>query len=415
MSTVPFPPSEEYLKAIRESSRAARERAKISVTQESIKRFLLSAAFTTTFAQLRTSHGMTMPLNFPSITSELNVLSTLSLLNFASGYRVPLHQATGRGAFDNVRAFVFAAFISSSMGAGDYFSARGMQSITETTVADLMRVTDVVHVERPHETIKGLTVGELGGPIWEVVQLIAKTLRETGDALVRGGYPDLGSFVLEALKEGEKAKKAGKDEAEVALERLVRGIPAFQDMAVVYEQPVYCFKKALLTLHSIALRFEGSQSPVPVPRTSHLPIFADNVVPSLLIHLGVIDLSNADPSLGLPALFPDAQSPGRIQALLAAAAEPVDPATAKKDKEVPKEGPLLSVEQAFVLRAAAIDACELIVETARTLGADEAGEGLQWLTELTLPELDAWIWAVAKDRPDYRKLERFALRNTPYF
>ena len=77
-------------------------------------------------------------------------------------------------------------------------------------------------------------------------------------------------------------------------------------------------------------------------------------------------------------------------------------------------GPLLTVEQAYVLRAAAIDACELIVARARTL--DVGGEvGLEWVREITLPELDAWIWAVAKDRPDYRKLERFALRNTAYF
>ncbi|CDO72798.1 hypothetical protein BN946_scf184994.g51 [Trametes cinnabarina] len=357
---------------------------------------------------------MTLPLNFPSVASELNVLSVLSLLNFASGYRVPLHKATGRGAFDNIRAFVFGAWISSSTGAGDYFSAKGMEAMTEATVADLMRVTDVIHVERPHEKIHGVTVGELGGPIWEVVQLITKTLKETGEALIKGGYPDLGSFVLEALKEGEKAKKAGQDEAEVALERLVRAIPAFQDMAFVYGQPVYCFKKAMLTLHSVALRFGNSESAIPVPRTSHLPIFADNVIPSLLVHLGVIDLTHADADLALPRLFPEAQNPERLQSLLSAA-EPVDPAAAKKEKEVLREGPLLTVEQAFVLRAAAIDACELIVQTAKDLDTSDAAEDLSWLKEITPPEVDAWIWAVAKDRRDYRKLERFALRNTAYF
>ncbi|OSD01288.1 hypothetical protein PYCCODRAFT_1478569 [Trametes coccinea BRFM310] len=414
MSNVPLPPSGEYIKAVRESSRAARTKANVSITPESIKRFLLSPAFTSTFARLRSAHGMTMPLNFPSVASELNVLSVLSILNFASGYRVPLHKATGRGAFDNIRAFIFGAWITSSTGAGDDFSAEGMASMTEATVADLMRVTDLIHVERAHESIPGVTVGELGGPIWEVVQLITKTLKETGEALKRGGYPDLGSFVLEALKEGEKAKKAGKDEADVALERLVRGIPAFQDMALVYGQPVYCFKKAMLTLHSVALRFGNSESSIPIPRTTHLPIFSDNVIPSLLVHLGVIDLTNADSSLGLPQLFPDAQNPERLQALLSAA-EPVDPAAAKKEKEVPKEGPLLTVEQAFILRAAAIDACELIVQTAQELDTSDAAEDLSWLKGVTLPEIDAWIWAVAKDRPDYRKLERFALRNTAYF
>lgn len=178
---------------------------------------------------------------------------------------------------------------------------------------------------------------------------------------------------------------------------------------------MYCFKKALLTLHAVALRFGKSEGPssVPVPRTEHLPIFSDNVIPSLLVHLGVIDLTNADPALGLPQLFPDAQDPARLQELLAAV-EPVYP-PAKKTKEVPKEGPLLTVEQAYVLRAAAIDACELIVEAAKELDVSGEPEDLGWLKGITLPELDAWIWAVAKDRPDYRKLERFALRNTAYF
>ncbi|KAI0674787.1 hypothetical protein C8Q78DRAFT_1008885 [Trametes maxima] len=417
MSNVPLPPPGQYIKAVRETSRAVRTKANISIAPESIKRLLLSPAFTSTFERLRVAHGMSMPLNFPSVASELNVLSVLSLLNFASGYRVPLHQATGRGAFDNIRAFVFSAYISSSTGAGDYFSARGMQNMTETTVADLMNVTDAIHVERPHEKIPGLTVGELGGPVWEVVQLIAKTLKETGDALVASGYPDLGNFVLEALKEGEKAKKAGGDEAEVTVERLIRGIPAFQDMALVYGEAVYCFKKALLTLHAVALRFGNSDSPpIPVPRTSHLPIFSDNVIPSLLVHLGIIDLSNADASLGLPQLFPDAHNPEILHRLLDAA-EPTTPSADRKtkNKEVPKEGPLLTVEQAYVLRAAAIDACELIVEAAKELDTSDARKDLAWLKDITLPELDAWIWAVAKDRPDYRKLERFALRNTAYF
>ena len=63
------------------------------------------------------------------------------------------------------------AGIGTGAGAGDYFSAEGMASMTEATVADLMRVTDFIHVERAHESIPGVTVGELAGPIWEVVQL----------------------------------------------------------------------------------------------------------------------------------------------------------------------------------------------------------------------------------------------------
>jgi len=78
---------------------------------------------------------------------------------------------------------------------------------------------------------------------------------------------------------------------------------------------------------------------------------------------------------------------------------------------VQKEGPVLKEEDAYILRACAIDACELIVEKAHK--ATE--EGSEWLRKITLPELDAWIWAGAKDRKDYRDLERFVLRDTVYF
>ena len=169
---------------------------------------------------------MALPLNFPSVAAELNVLSILSLLNFASGYRVPLHQATGRGAFDTIRAFIFSLYISSSVGAeDDLLSARGMQTISEGKVAELMGVADKIHVEKPHPSLPAVNVGELGGPIWELVQLVTAVLKETGDVLVKSGYKDLGSFVFEALKESEKAQRSSRSgqvdlECDVILERV---------------------------------------------------------------------------------------------------------------------------------------------------------------------------------------------------
>jgi hypothetical protein len=51
---------------------------------------------------------------------------------------------------------------------------------------------------------------------------------------------------------------------------------------------------------------ESDASPFPIPHTSHLPVFVDNVLPSILIHLGVVDLSTATSasSLALAGLFP---------------------------------------------------------------------------------------------------------------
>jgi hypothetical protein len=134
-----------------------------------------------------------------------------------------------------------------------------------------------------------------------------------------------------------------------------------------------------------------------------MPVFSDNVLPSLLIHLGVIDIS-ASPNLSL--VFPHAGSPEQLVPLLATAVP------GKGDpKLLPKDGPALDPIQAYILRAAAIDACELIIQVAHTLHEPS----LEWLRDITLPLLDMWIWAVAKDRGDYRQLERFVLRNTIYF
>ncbi|KAA1474327.1 hypothetical protein DENSPDRAFT_824155 [Dentipellis sp. KUC8613] len=413
-TSIPFPKSGEFIKSVRESSRSLRQAENITISAESIKRLLLSSAFTSTYHRIAsTSHGLAFPLNFPSPLIELNLLSILALLNIGSGYRVPLHQQTGRGAWDSIRALVFGLYISSSTGADeDLMSAKGMRDIRDMKIAELLGVN--VHVERPHESIPGVTVGEVGGPGWEVVQLIKELMHGAGSFLVEHGYRDLGSFVLEALKEGGRAGPEAS--AEIVLERLVRAIPGFQDMSIVDGRPIYCFKKALFLINGVVVRF-GSKvpSPFPIPVTSHLPVFSDNVLPSILVHLGVIDLSTASPPLA--ALFPDAGSEDSLKSLLAPAPQvSADDPKGGKKKEIPIEGPVLTEEQAYILRAASIDACELIVEYAQSMKlAELADQNLQWIKEINLPDLDTWIWAVAKDRPDYRRLQRFVLKKSLWF
>lgn len=173
--------------------------APTQINQNAIEKFLLSPAFTASFERLKVTHGQFLPLKYPSIAAELNVMSVLTVLNMASGYRVPLHRATGRGAYDNIRMLVMALYISSTVET-DYMSARGMVALDHQKVADLMGVLKHIHIEVPHKSLPGVIVGELGGPIFELVRIITKVLNETGEVLQSGGYPDLGTFVLEALK-----------------------------------------------------------------------------------------------------------------------------------------------------------------------------------------------------------------------
>jgi hypothetical protein len=412
----------------------------------------------------------------------------------ASGYRVPLHRETGRGAWDSIRAFVLGLYLSSATdGEGDLLSAMGMQTLSEAKIAELLGVS--LHTERQHERIHGLTIGQVGGPGWELVQLLKTLLDETGKVLVNGGYPNLGSFVAEALKEGARVAHDKGDPAvaaDVVLEQVSRHLicnigsnplihtdpsfffpararrtrlpghehrqqSAYVPLLILFPSPyenfslpsractvlplpplpfaaIYCFKKALFLINAIAIRFaakrernddaslsESSAPPFPIPHASHLPVFADNVLPSILIHLGVIDLSTTSCTLTLANIFPaidgaaaaaTAADPALL--LLAAAPEPRAQARTGEEVVVPVvDGPVLTPAQTYVLRAAAIEACERIVSHAHAMGA--AGRGAPWLKDLALPDLDNWLWAVAKDRPDYRALPRFVLRNTPFF
>lgn len=230
LAVPPLPQSGKYISSVRESCRELRIASGIEVRESAVEKLLGSAALKESFTRLATVHGLNFPLAFPSLKAEINFLGTLALLNFGSGYRAPLHAATGRGAYDNIRLLLMGMYIDGESGS---MSARGWTRLTDVQIASLMNIS--LHQERPHESIPGLVVGERGGPLSELVGLITQTLRETGEVLVEGGYEDLGAFVVEAL---EEAKKAGESQgtgpsADVVLERLVKAIPGFQDMAMI--------------------------------------------------------------------------------------------------------------------------------------------------------------------------------------
>ncbi|KAF8606251.1 hypothetical protein BDV93DRAFT_604748 [Ceratobasidium sp. AG-I] len=410
LSVPPLPSSGQYLTSVLPSCRALRRSAGIDVPAAAVEKLLRSPALEVSFTRLGTVHGINFPLAFPSVKSELNFLGTLALLNFASGYRAPLHDAIGRGAYDTIRTLVMGMYIDSDSG---LMSARGWEQITTAQIAGLMNVS--LHQEKAHPTIPGLVVGELGGPLNELVGLITKALQETGQVLTKGGYDDLGAFVAEALEESKRvgASQGTGPSPDVILERLVKAIPAFQDMAIVNGQPVYLFKKALFLIHAIALKYGNTPGgAVPVPDTSKLPVFSDNVLPSMLVYLGILDLSQGP--LSLREAFPNAGTPETLETILQAPTPQTSSTEAGRPaKGSPSlDGPALSARDAYILRAAAVDACDLIVQAAQQNAKDDDAS---WRKEMTLPQLDGWLWAVAKDRKDYRNLPRFAERGTVFY
>ena len=160
-------------------------------------------------------------------------------------------------------------------------------------------------------------------------------------------------------------------------------------------------------MHVISVRF-GSMCPppFPIPSSTQIPVFADNVLPSLLIHLGVINISS---SQSLASLFPGVGSEDNLKILLG-------PASSSNNDTIPicQEGPVINLNQAYTLRAAAIDACEVLVDAAHLL--HDGGKDLPtWLKEVTLSQLNMWLWAVAEDRAEYRALGWFIVQGTSFF
>jgi hypothetical protein len=174
---------------------------------------------------------------------------------------------------------------------------------------------------------------------------------------------------------------------------------------------VYLFKKALLLLHAIRVRFSTYKA-IPVVDTSNFPVFSDNVLPSMLVHFGIIVLSQTDRESLAGQFTHDGAASAALLALPSLAVQIQDRGD---ELRIIREGPRLNLQDAAILRAAAVHACAAMVEYARNMSDSKLTKDQRWIKEITLPELDGWIWSVAKDRHDYRILERFVCERTPFF
>ena len=128
-----------------------------------------------------------------------------------------LKRLTGRGAFDTIRALVLSFHISQTD-----LSAWGLSALTTHDIAGLAQLP--VSEEVPHPTIQGLNIGQRT-QLAKMAEEIARVLRETGELLVKGGYQNLGAFVIEC------AKRAMVDGKGVSASRFVYHVLSSSDVA----------------------------------------------------------------------------------------------------------------------------------------------------------------------------------------
>ncbi|TPX68505.1 hypothetical protein SpCBS45565_g03072 [Spizellomyces sp. 'palustris'] len=222
-----------------------------------------------------------MPLKFDTLEQELNIIALMDLLTFGSGWRSQLREAVGRGPYDTIRFGVMSVHISSVD-----VSAKFMREITLGEVATLFNIP--VTRDVPHETLP-LTLTE-PHPLREFAQKITDVMNETGAILQQKGYRNLAHFLLDVIKPG--ANGSGSRSVENLVAALTSTLPSMRDMGRCNGLDVYIFRRPQLMALNLYRYFrDADPARFQFSDTSMLTVLADDILPSLWIHLGVLKVS----------------------------------------------------------------------------------------------------------------------------
>jgi len=157
-------------------------------------------------------------------------------------------------------------------------------------------------------------------------------------------------------------------------------------MCIIDNEPVYILKKVQLLASDLYFHFSSTKPELfNFFDIREAPIFSDNVIPTILNHLKIIPLSTPSET--------NSRQKQVIEEL-------------QKDL---RTGRPTTRERSYVFRAAAVDACEVIVQRARGMS-----DGKAFIRAMTAGQLDAYLWQIAK-QGETRDITRFCDANTVYF
>jgi hypothetical protein len=342
-------PLGNFVEAVRSSCRSlVNKSTKVKVSKEGIDQFL-NKLDKIQYQELAYDSTIRLPIKFDSMEEELNFVSLIDLLNFGSGYRLELHELADRGAFDTIRYGVMAMHIG-----GIPMDAKTWSEIDIFKVSEIFQFP--IDKEVRHETLDFVTLTEPTA-LKPLAVGIASVLNTTGDYLQAHGYKDLAEFIL------DHARKQPQN-ATYLTESLVKAFPGLHDHYTFQEDTVYLFKKAQILVYHIWFTLRDQVPDLfEFKDINELTVFADNVIPTMLAHLGILEVS-------------------------------------KEWQDMVESNQDLTEEVATTLRAASVVACDEIVK---------ASNGLT-----TTGGLDVYLWRLGKVG-DYRKVPRFQLKDTVMF
>lgn len=120
-------------------------------------------------------------------------------------------------------------------------------------------------------------------------------------------------------------------------------------------------------------------------------MFVDNVLPTMCLHLGLIDT--------IGSKFETLSQWGKT----------IQQHQEEKCAEV-KGGPSMTAEEAYYVRAATLDAASIVVDRIQEVARRDSK--LEWLLKINEVDLDGYLWSVAKDDPSLRRVPRMVERGT---
>ncbi|KAI9358087.1 hypothetical protein BD770DRAFT_321312 [Pilaira anomala] len=350
----PFPTG-SVVEAVRTSCREFISSSPIKISGKGIEDFL-TGLNKLQYMEFSDDITIKMPLRFETVHDEMNFITMIDLLNFGSGYRVPLHELAGRGAFDTIRFGAMSFHIG-----GKPMTAETFKNMTVFEVAETFQLP--IDREVRHETLDFVTMTQPTA-LRPLADGITSVLNTTGEYLVNNGYKDLSDFIMKHVQQNPQ-------NANSLVNHFSQHFPGLFDK-YWFEgdaNPVYLYKKSQIIVYHLWCTFKEQLPELfDFKDINTLTIFSDNVIPTMLVELNIIQI-------------PEAWQ---------------EQITANQD---------LNVQQATTLRAAAVVACDDIVNASKTTGP---------VPDMTTGGLDVYLWRLGKVG-DYRKVPRFQLKETVMF
>ncbi|ORX82644.1 hypothetical protein BCR32DRAFT_267504 [Anaeromyces robustus] len=365
----PVLPKNDYIEAVRNSCNElyleSDKDNTIKISNEHIDQFIEEMKtndFESFGKYYDTNNPLKVPLKFDTLEEELNFVALNSLLAFGSGWRDELHEACNRGAANTIKFGIISMHISKMA----YGTINHMAGLTITDISSIFQIP-LLGEEKQNENMPGVTVSTQHC-LREFAEKIQYSFHKTAQDLKKNGYRSLAQFIMFLIN----STKNEVNRAEVILKGIVNVLSVFQDSAIINGKEVFIFKKAQLLVYTLHKAFHKKYPLFNIKGIENLTIFADNVIPTVLIKLGV--------------LVPSSQV----------------------FKAIENKENMAKSNMDVKLRAASIVACERIVKKLKS-------QNISFMNnEILETDIDTYLWNLGKEEK-YRDLIRIVNKDTIFY